>query len=400
MGPCLTVLSASAFSTLKACPVKYRNAYVYGIRKAEEADPLRIGSNWHAGLEAMSLKPEQPCPFCSKAAVPAAGCVYCQGTGYIDDPDVVLARVLNARYETLYPGMPYEQRETERVTILYSLLSYKWRWQDAKLNVIAREIPFRIPLIDPRTRHPVPNVVLDGMIDKIVSEDGVVKIVEHKSTGDSVEPDSEYWSHLKLDLQTTLYPYAVQRLQADELLTPYGIGADDPPVSDVIYDVWHKPQIAPKKLSQADTLAFLESGVYFDQPFTTAYPVDGGCQEISVDGCSAAVEILKKGFAIRETPNMFGARLFRDYSDRPDYYFARHPISRNSVDMERFEWELFALYQSIESMRDDNSWYHNEHSCDNRAKCDYRQFCYSGTVLVPGDAPPGFVNIFQKKGKA
>jgi hypothetical protein len=207
---------------------------------------------------------------------------------------------------------------------------------------------------------------------------------------------------LKLDLQTTLYPYAVQRLQADELLTPYGIGADDPPVSDVIYDVWHKPQIAPKKLSQADTLAFLESGAYFEQEFQVADvgrgALNGGGLEI--DGKQVEVEQLKKGFAIRETPNMFGARLFRDYSDRPDYYFARHPISRNSVDMERFERELFALYQSIESMRDNNSWYHNEHSCDNRAKCDYRQFCYSGTVLVPGDAPPGFVNIFQKKGKA
>jgi hypothetical protein len=397
MEPRLTVLSASAFSSLKACPIKYRNAYVFGIRKTEEPDPLRIGSNWHAGLEAMSLKAEQPCPFCSSLAQAEPTCPYCRGTGYVDDPDAAVVRVLDLRYGMLYPGMSREARETERVTILYSLFAYKLHWNSVPIQVIAREIPFRIPLIDPRTRRAVPNVVIDGTIDKLVLHDGKVKIMEHKSTGDGVESDSEYWSHLRLDTQTMLYPYAVQRLQADGLLEPYKIKAEDPLVSDILYDVWHKPQITPKKLSQADTVKFAESGRYFGQTFEVHLP-EGEASPIYVDGEPADFETLKKGFAVRETPEMFGCRLFGDISERSDYYFARKPISRSSIDLERFERELFAMYRTVEDMKDSDSWYHNEHSCDNRGKCDYRQFCYSGTEIGPDKVPPGFVNIFAKKG--
>jgi hypothetical protein len=392
----MIVLSSSAFSILKTCPIKYRNAYVFGIRKAEEPDPLRIGSNWHAGLEAMSMKPEQPCPFCSKLPKPESLCPYCIGTGYIDDPDSVVTRVLNHRYETLYPGMLREAKEVERVTILYSLFAYKLHWDSDNLPVIAREIPFRIPLIDPRTRRAVPNVMIDGMIDKLVLHDGKVKIMEHKSTGDSVESDSEYWLHLRLDTQTMLYPYAVQRLQADGLLEPW-VKPDDPPISDVMYDVWHKPQISPKKLSQADTAKFIESGEYFGQTFDVKSYEDGQEIRVDVDGNPADIEVLKKGFAVRETPEMFGCRLFRDIDERPDYYFARKPINRSSIDLERFERELFAMYQAIEDMKESDSWYHNEHSCDNRGKCDYRQFCYTGTEIGPDKVPDGFVNIFNKR---
>ena len=398
MEPRLTILSASACTALKKCPIKYRNACVYGLRQSVEPDPLRVGSNWHAGLEAMSLKPEQPCPFCSKQMYPDADCPYCRGTGFVDDPLEALARVLNLRYGTLYPGMSYADREVERITLLYSLLAYNLQWNDDGVQVIAREIPFRIPLIDPQTRKAIPDVFIDGMIDKLVLHNGHVTIMEHKSTSDSVEPESDYWSHLRLDLQTTLYPYAVQRLQADELLEPYGIKAGDPPISDVLYDVWRKPQIAPKKLSQADTTEFLASRQYLGRLFEVDQISDGAETRVSVDGSQIEVEPLKKGFAIRETPEMFGCRLFADYAERPDYYFARHPISRSSVDMERFEHELFALYKTIAAMKETDSWYHNEHACEDHGRCEYRQFCYSGTELDPANPPAGFVNIFQKKG--
>lgn len=391
------ILSASAISCLKSCPFKYRNMYNLGIRRIEDAEPLRIGSNWHEGLELLSLKAEQPCPTCSKLSKSDSSCYACAGTGYIDDPLSAVVRMLNHKYEQLYPGMSREARETERVMILHSLFAYKYHYDEHPVEVIAREIPFRIPLIDPRTRHAMPDVWIDGKIDKLVRHEGRVKIMEHKSTGDSVDPSSDYWGRLRLDTQTMLYVYAAQRLQVDDLLTPW-VKAKDEPITSILYDVWHKPQIRPKKLSQAETTAFVAGGEYFGQEFVV-HPPEGEASPVFIDGEPAEVEVLKKGFAIRETPEMFGGRLFDDMSQRPDYYFGRKPITRTEHEIERFEWELFNLYQTIEAMTENDSWFHNEHSCDSFGRCDYMEFCYSGKEIDAANPPSGFKCIFEKKGK-
>jgi hypothetical protein len=310
--------------------------------------------------------------------------------------------MLNARYEQLYPGMSRESRETERTVLLYSLFAYKYHYDEHKVEVVAREIPFRIPMIDPRTHRAIPNVFLDGKIDKLIKVGGKLAVMEHKSTSDSVDPSSDYWGHLRLDTQTILYLYAAQRLQVDGLLSPWKIKSEDEPITDILYDVWHKPQIRPKKLSQAETNSFAESGKYFDQKFLiSANEDDASCviTDFFVDGVPAEVEQLKKGFAVRETPDMFGARLFSDMNERPDYYFGRRPLARSQQELERFEWELFNLYQTVEAMSENDSWYHNEFSCDSYGRCDYAEFCFQGKELDPAKPPSGFKCIFDKKGK-
>lgn len=394
------VLSASAASCLKACPFKYRNAYYLGIRRVEEAEPLRVGSNWHEGLDMMYMKPG-PCPTCSGKKEPSPECLRCGGTGFVDDPLDAVTRMLNYRYSELYPSMSAEQRETERVVLLHSLFAYKYHYDEQPTEVIAREIPFSIPLLDPRTHRAIPNVRIDGKIDKLVRYDGRrVAVMEHKSTSDSVDPSSDYWGHLRLDTQTMLYTYAAQRLQADDLLSPYGINAKDMPISSILYDAWHKPQVKPKKLSKADTEAFIESGMYFNQAFEV-YAGKPGQEDsgiVSVDGKEAEVEVLKSGFAIRETPDMFGARLFDDICGRPDYYFGRKVIVRSHDVLEQFEWELFNLYRTIENYVESDSWFHNEFECSGYGKCDYAQFCYTGQELDPDSPPAGFKCIHKERG--
>ena len=210
-------------------------------------------------------------------------------------------------------------------------------------------------------------------------------------------PESGYRGHLRLDTQTMLYVYAAQRLQADGLLEPFGIRANDPPVGLILYDVWRKPQIRPKKLNQADTTALVAEGKYYDREFEVAIEPAGEIPRILVDGEPVEIEQLKKGFAIRETPDMFGCRLFAEINADPSRYFARRLLTRTSLDMERFEWELFGLYQSIAAHMENNSWYHNEFSCDNYGKCDYCQFCFTGQEIDPAKPPVGFVNIFNKE---
>jgi hypothetical protein len=359
-----------------------------------------MGTNWHEGLDLAYLKPEQPCPRCSNKMKPDENCYICQGTGYVADPLDAVTRMLSYRYGSLYPGLPREAAETERVTLLYSLFAYRFHYDEKPLEVITRELPFRIPLLDPYTHKPIPGVFVDGKIDKLIwTPEYRLAVMEHKSTSDAVAPDSDYWGHLRLDTQTSIYLYAVIRLMADGLLEPYGVKGQS--IGEILYDVWHKPQISPKKLSQADTAKFLESGVYCGREFEVAAECHDAVKGrvVLIDGEPAETELLKSGApTIRETPDMFGCRLFSDMEERPDYYFARRLLTRTSEEIERFEWELFSVYQSIQSMIEDGSWYHNEHSCDNFGKCDYCQFCFSGIELDPKKPPTGFINIFDKKG--
>ena len=391
------VLSASAISTLKACPVKYYNRYILGIRPKEDTESLRMGNSWHGGQEIMYLKPEQECPWCKDQ--PLQTCPLCLGTGKIDDPLDAMVRWMNSRYDTLFPGMPREAKEIERSTILHALFAYRYYYERQPVDVITTELPFRIPLIDPRTRKAIPGVVIGGKLDKLITFANTPSVMEHKSTSDDLAPESGYWGHLRLDTQSTIYLYACQRLQADGLLEPYGIKTTDLPVGSVLYDVWRKPQIKPKKLSQADTAAFVESGKYFDRDFEIE-TIGEPDHPFTIDGEPCEGERLKSGApVIRETPDMFGSRLFDEIQQQPDRYFARRLLTRTSEEIERFEWELFSLYQSIASHIESDSWFHNEHQCDSYGHCDYCQFCFTGQTLDPKKLPAGFVNIFDKEKK-
>ena len=41
-------LSATSIGRYKACPTRFRNADVEGLRLEEDSDALRIGTNWHS----------------------------------------------------------------------------------------------------------------------------------------------------------------------------------------------------------------------------------------------------------------------------------------------------------------------------------------------------------------
>jgi hypothetical protein len=319
--------------------------------------------------------------------------------------------MLDKRYSPKSP-LAAEKKRVERSTVLHAALAYQCHYEDQQdYEVLFKEIPFRIPLIDPRTRRPVPGVFIDGMLDKLIRQaDGTLAVMEHKSTSNDLSPKSTYWGHLKLDTQISLYVYAIQRLQTDGMLTKFKIMPDDPPISDILFDVWRKPQIKPKKLSAADTVAFLDSGQYFGAEFDVEQlnNVDGGCEEldIKIDGEEITFERNKPtkkepegAIVISETPEMFGARVFDAITEDTDRYFCRKLISRTPEEIERFERELFSIHQTIEQMTDSDSWYHNEQSCEATFKCDFIDACYTGRDLDPKRPPIGFECIFSKESK-
>jgi hypothetical protein len=314
---------------------------------------------------------------------PRENCPLCEGTGINpDDPMDAVIRHLNERYSTPPISKTVEEWETEKITILYTLIGYRWWYeqQDQGYEVESREQEFDIPLLSPETGNPL-KARLRGKIDRTFSCGEHNRFVhDYKSTSKSIDSDSTFWAHLTLDTQTRLYTLAAAEL---------GLGQ-----CGVLYDAWHKPGIKPKKLSQADSKKFVETREYCGQEFEVVWMADEGDEPAcGVNGKEAEVEPGKKpgAFAIRETPEMFGARLLQDITERPEFYFARREIVHHSTDIEAFKRELVSIYYTIRHMKKTNGWYCDESQCEATFKCPFLDLCYNHVELGPDECPDNFV---------
>lgn len=363
-------LSASALQAFKACPLRYYGAYDLGIRKIEDSEALRIGTNYHAIQE------------------------------IADDMDAVVA-LLNERYGDVPDHMDKEKLEIERIKLLYTLTGYNWHYQNDDLEVIATEIPFEISVINPETGRALPNVVNRGKIDKFIRLDGQIFVLDHKSTSSSVDPESRLWKKLNLDTQMNNYVYAARKLQAEGKLEQYGITKEDT-IAGAYYDCWHKPGISPKKLSQADSKKFVETGEYCDGKFELNkdwFVENSHDHDLIINGIQAEIESGKKEgtFAIRETPQMYGGRLLADIVERPEFYFGRKELTKTDLQIERFEWELYNIYQTIKDMKRTGHWYGDESQCEATFSCDFIPYCYENKPISVEEMPGGMHCIFGDK---
>ncbi len=405
------VLSASLMSTAKSCFYRCYMKYVLGIIPALETDSLRQGSTWHSLLEIMKLKPGTVCPECANKSQKNPNCALCEGTDFLpDDMMDAVIRHLDKVYEEVPVSKTKEEWETEKIILLYSLSAYNWYYSDDDYEVLATEVPFNIPLINPASGRALPNVCVKGKIDKLTrSPEGIIYVDEHKSASKSIDSESSYWKHLTLDSQTTLYPYAAQYLQQRGELEQYGIKATDPLICGVRYDVWHKPTIKPKKLTQAGSKQFVEDGKYCSQEFGITQGDDGELLTLCINDTTASIEwgaepkVKKDGakttrpFAIRETPEMYGARLLQDITERPTFYFMRQEINRTETDINFMRRGLVGLYHCLKFLDKNDAWFTNEQQCEATFKCPYVDYCYAH--IVPDAKKPieGFKCIFNKK---
>lgn len=356
-------LSASAIQDFKACPQRFYLRYVLGIYKEIDTKAQRIGSLWHTCLEILGKKAGSKCQDTRE------GCIFCRGEGIIpDNKDQLIVELLNEAYNDV-PYLTAEEIEQERIMLLYSLAGYKWFYEQLDHEVIYTELPFELPIKDPETGRILLDCYLIGKIDKIIRlPNGLYCIKEHKTTSKSVDSGSSIWSRLGLNTQKKVYIYAAQQLQQKGI-----IKCGNQLINNCFYDYFHKPTIKPKKLSKADSKKFIETGEYCGQKF-----------EIDPDK-------KEKALVIQETPEMYGARLLQDMTERPNFYFAEKEIACDAREIKRFEYDLYNILRNIQYMEKYKSFYAVESQCEATFKCPYTPFCYN-SIFNPDikDLPDGF----------
>jgi hypothetical protein len=386
-------LSASSIAAFKACPQRFRLAYREGLRLIEDTESQRMGTNWHAMHECYANTYQKWMQGSPEATVEGAERESLQAVGHL----------LNERYAGSIPNSKTpEEWSLERTLLLISFIGYLWYWQNDPVEFIASEVPFNLPLMAPKVNLPLPmsEVQRVGKIDHIIKWQGAVCALERKSTSRSIDADSDYWDKSKKDTQVSMYALAFRDMlnaDKDDLFN-----TECERFGNTLYDVWHKPTIKPADLTQKDTAAFLDSGEYMGTQFQLAVtlhpnPTEENKHLISVNGAAAEVTMGKKGFAIRETVEMFGARLLQDIYKRPEFYYARREISRTDGELYQFKSTLFAVYTAQKSFERSGCWFENESQCRATYACPYIPICYgegADKVCASGATPNGFKRIF------
>lgn len=360
-----------------------------------------MGTNWHKLHEIYAAEMSHARKVTAEiiadnpTAKPESG----EDAGHAYGLDAVIAH-LNEQYKDVPATKDPKEWAIERQILLTSFIAYQWYYQNDPVEVLASEVPFNLPLHVPKVGMPLPmdEVQRVGKMDHIIRWQKMVGVLERKSTSRSIALDSDYWDKAKKDIQVSGYATAIRDMIASGQLPESVKFSDGETIGNTCYDCWHKPTIKPKMLTQADTAAFIESGEYCGQKFEVIASGDlSTALSLTVDGESPDIEPGKKGFAIRESVGMFGARLLADIYERPDFYFIRKEIPRTDQDIADYRKTSFALYQSQKMMAKHDIWYENANSCRSPFPCPMLSICYgvgADHICKTGETPAGYKRIF------
>ena len=148
----------SSESCFRACPRRYALKYVHGLRPAHASEPLRMGSAFHVGLEAVKA-----------------------GGSEKDAERAVRAAYADAECP---PYLEAEQFQVEEEKAAAMARAWARRYAADRITVyVAVELSFDLPLLNPRTGRPHPTYRNAGKIDGIAElPDGRLALVEHKTS--------------------------------------------------------------------------------------------------------------------------------------------------------------------------------------------------------------------------
>lgn len=329
--PLKQLLTHSRHSCFKNCRRMEQFAYEWKLRRIVDSKPLRMGSAHHDAIEQLGI-----------------------GLGIDAACDAI-----RRRYEVKPDQVDDAEWRYEEETLLRIAAAYDWRWQDDRLEYIATEQAFNVPLLNPKTERPTPHFSLAGKIDGIVRlADGRLAVKESKLLGDDIGPDSNLWRRLRIDQQITLYTYAARALGYD--------------VECVLYDCARKPTISATQVPVLDGDGFkIVLDAQGNRVFNKA--AEGKVPKPRQTGDT------ELGYTILTRPmttTEWGDRLTEDIGRRPDFYFQRVEIARLDKDIQDLREELWDVQHSLRACQNSGSFYRTvgKQSCD---WCSYFNQCES-----------------------
>ena len=312
----LPVLTNSAMRVFRRCAREYFYAYEQGYRPNTDPDEnLRFGSLMHSALEAWWLA---------------------------DD-----GQKLNAAIEALRP-LAADEYDLVRAGVL--MQGYDARWSGEQLDVIAVEAQFRAPLVNPETGASSRTFDLAGKLDVLVRDpsDGLIKLVEHKTTARDIGPGTVYWKQLTLDAQVSLYFAGAKARGYD--------------VAECIYDVIGKPALRPYKATPEEARKYTKDGrLYANQR------------------------------ASDETADEFRQRLTAHIAENPDRYYQRGTVVRLEQEELDAAYDTWTIARLIREAQLGSRWPRNVDACERFGReCAYWPVC-AGEASI--DDPTRYVRV-------
>lgn len=351
------LLTQSRMACFRRCRREHQYRYEMGIRPAGDTMPLRMGSAIHNAIDIRAHA----------------------------QPESLAIEAIDLHYATLIEQANTEEYaedlrvECETCKALIDGYCVAWHddWSTANpsnpltpVECIASELPFEMPIRNPETGKATTTFIASGKIDRIVRlADGRLAVKETKTTGDTIDPGSDYWLKLRIDQQISLYMLAAQHLGHK--------------VETVLYDVIRKPSIAPKQIPLTDTDGVK---IVHDREGNRVRSKDG--KKWRESGST------EDGYTLQtrtEDAREFGARLREDIASRPEFYYARQEIPRLSADLDECRAELWQQQQDIRGAQKSGHWYRNSAQCSAMGRCSYLPICHAG--FSPDNIPAGFVRV-------
>lgn len=228
-------------------------------------------------------------------------------------------------------------------------------------DVLEVESEFSFPLLNPETEAPSRTFVEAGKIDGVLRDKrtGVLKVLEHKTTSDSIDADSNYWGRLGMDTQISKY-----------LLSLRSRGID---ANTVVYDVVRKPGY---KLGNIPLLDADGVKIVLDAAGERVRTKDGKKWRQTPD--------TELGYVLQtrpETLEELSSRTLEEISAKPESYFAVKEVGRTDSDLLEYMNDAWALSQQILYFRNRNLWPRNPSACTAFGTCEFFDLC-SGRATV------------------
>jgi len=250
-----------------------------------------------------------------------------------------------------------------RARALITVYDEVWRNKWADYEVLDVEREFQFPLLNPETESASRSFDEAGKMDVLTKHKptGRLVVIEHKTTSDSVAPDSDYWDRLKMDTQCSKYFLAAAQ------------GGQD--VAGILYDAISKPGQRPSQVPTLDSEGFK---IVLDGTGTRIFTKDGKKPRETVDA--------EKGWVVQgriETPKEFEDRLLVVLRECPYEYFAQREVGRTDSDILEYMNDAWALSQQLLYARSKSLWPRNPQACNMMGMCEMFDLC-CGRASVDG----------------